>query len=296
MKNFWTILSVIAVVVILLLSSVLYQVRETETVIVTRFGDPVRPETEPGLKAKWPQPIEVVHRFDSRPRLIDTPVRETTTADLQSIIVRSYAVWAIADPSKFLISVKDVKIAEDTLGTLLRNAQNSVIGNHSFSEFVNTNPEKIRFEQIENEILAEVSDKAMQEYGIAIKTVGIRQLNVSKDVTTQVFERMSADRNREKEAILAGGRAEAERIRSEAEAQRKELLAVAATQAQVIRGEGDAEAAKYYDMLKEDPDLAMFLRNLETLKKILAERTTIVLGVETEPIDLLKGVPDIEPK
>lgn len=296
MKNFWTILSVIAVVVILLLSSVLYQVRETETVIVTRFGDPVRPETEPGLKAKWPQPIEVVHRFDSRPRLIDTPVRETTTADLQSIIVRSYAVWAIADPSKFLTSVKDVKIAEDTLGTLLRNAQNSVIGNHSFSEFVNTNPEKIRFEQIENEILAEVSDKAMQEYGIAIKTVGIRQLNVSKDVTTQVFERMSADRNREKEAILAGGRAEAERIRSEAEAQRKELLAVAATQAQVIRGEGDAEAAKYYDMLKEDPDLAMFLRNLETLKKILAERTTIVLGVETEPIDLLKGVPDIEPK
>ena len=76
MKNFWTILSVVVVVVILLLSSVFYQVRETETVIVTRFGDPVRPETDPGLRIKWPKPIEVVHRFDSRPRLIDTPIRE----------------------------------------------------------------------------------------------------------------------------------------------------------------------------------------------------------------------------
>ena len=295
MKNYWTILSVVIVVVILLLSSVLYQVRETETVIVTRFGDPVRPETEPGLKVKFPKPIEVVHRFDSRPRLIDTSTGETTTADLQSIIVKSYTVWAIADPGIFLIRVKDVARAEKSLKALLVNAQNSVIGNHSFSEFVNTDPAKIQFEQIENEIASEVRDTAMSEYGIEIKAVGIKKLNIPEDVTAKVFDRMNADRNRKKETILAQGRAEAERIRSDAEAKQKELLAVATTQAQLIRGTGDAEAARYYEMLKEDPDLAMFLRNLEALKKILAEKTTIVLGVETEPIELLKGIPDIQP-
>jgi membrane protease subunit HflC len=266
-------------------------------VIVTRFGEPVRPETEPGLKKKFPKPIEVVHRFDSRSRLFDDiPEEETTTAGGEPIIVKSYAVWAIADPGKFLTSVEDVKSAENSLGTLLRNAQNSVIGKHYFSEFVNTDPGKIQFEQIENEIAAEISEKALQEYGIAIKTVGIKQLNVPKDVTTKVFDRMKADRTRKKESILAEGRAEAERIKSDAEAKQKELLAVAATQAQAIRAEGDAQAAKYYAMLKEDPELAMFLRNLEALKKILAEKTTIVLGVETEPIDLLQGIPDIEPK
>ena len=295
MKNFWVILSVVIVIVILLLSSVLYQVRATETVIIKRFGKVVRTADEPGLKIKYPKPIDVVVRFDSRSRLFDTPIRETTTADLQSIIVKSYAVWAIADPGKFLISVKDVKSAEKSLGTLLQNAQNSVIGNHSFSEFINTDPAKIRFEEIENEIASEISQKAMDEYGIAIKTVGIKQINVPKDVTEKVFERMKADRNRKKDSILAEGRAEAERIRSDAEAKQKELLAVASTQAQIIRGVGDAEAAKYYEMLKEDPKLAMFLRNLEALKKILAEKTTIVLGVETEPIDLLKGIPDIKP-
>ncbi|MHC5214804.1 MAG: SPFH domain-containing protein, partial [Planctomycetota bacterium] len=164
------------------------------------------------------------------------------------------------------------------------------------SEFVNTDPDKIQFKQIEDEIANEISDQAMQEYGIAIKTVGIKLLDVPKDVTAKVFERMKADRTRKKESILAEGRAEAERIRSDAEAKQKELLAMATTQAQLIRGTGDAEAARYYEMLKEDPELAMFLRNLEALKKILAEKTTIVLGVETEPIDLLKGIPDIEPK
>jgi membrane protease subunit HflC len=227
---------------------------------------------------------------------LDTPVRETTTADLQSIIVESYAVWAIAEPGTFFVRVQDEDNAEITLGDLLRNAQNSVIGNHSFSEFVNTDPGKIRFEQIENEIAAEVRDIAMQEYGIAVKAVGIKRLNVPKDVTEKVFDRMKADRNRKKVDILAEGNAAAKSIRSDAEAKQKELLAVAAAQAQLIRGTGDAEAAKYYEMLKEDPELAMFLRNLEALKKILAEKTTIVLGVETEPIDLLKGVPDIEPK
>jgi len=297
MKNFWTILSVVIVVVILLLSSVFYQVRKTETVIIKRFGKIVR-TVDPGPRWKWPKPIEVVHRFDSRSRLLDfTPIEETTTAGGEPVIVKSYAVWAIAEPGTFLNNLQgDVENAEGRLKTLLENAQNSVVGKHFFSEFVNTNPEKIRFEQIENEITAEVRDKAMQEYGIAIKTVGIKRLNVPEDVTAKVFDRMKADRNRKRDTILAEGRAEAERIRSDAEAKQKELLAVAAAQAQLIRGTGDAEAARYYEMLKEDPELAMFLRNLEALKKILAEKTTIVLGVETEPIELLKGIPDIQPK
>ena len=94
---------------------------------------------------------------------------------------------------------------------------------------------------------------------------------------------------------MAAGNSEAEGIRSDALAKQKELLAVAESQAKAIRGAGDAEAAKYYQMLEADPQLAMFLRDVEALRKILKERSTIVLGVETEPIQLLKGLPDLEP-
>lgn len=297
MKNFWTILSVVLVVAILLLSSVLYQVRATETVIIKRFGKVIRTVDEPGLKVKLPKPIDVVVRFDSRSRLFDgIPEEETTTAGGEPIIVKSYTVWAIEDPDKFLVSVKDVDNAENTLRTLLRNAQNSVVGRHYFSEFVNTNPDKIQFSQIEQEFENEIREKAMDEYGIAIRTVGIKQINVPKNVTVKVFDRMKADRKRKTDSILAEGNAEAERIRSDAEAKRTELLAMANSQAQAIRGDGDAKAASYYEMLKEDPELAILLRNLEAMKKILAERTTIVLGVDTEPMKLLKEMPSIEPK
>ncbi|MBL7214732.1 MAG: protease modulator HflC [Phycisphaerae bacterium] len=297
MRNFWTILCVLLVVFILVLSSVMFQVRQTEKVIITRFGEPVRTIDRPGLKFKYPKPIEVVERFDSRSRLFqDTPEEETATAGGEPIIVKTFVVWRIAEPKTFLVSVKDVVTAEDNLKSLLRNKQNSVIGRHYFSEFVNTDPEKIQFQQIETEIANEIRSDALNEYGIEVQSVGIKRLMISKDVTEKVFDRMKADRNRKTESILAAGNAEAERIKSDAEAKQKELLAVADAQAKQIRGAGDAEAAKYYKMLEADPDLAMFLRDIEALKKILAERSTIVLGVETEPIQLLKELPDIKPK
>jgi membrane protease subunit HflC len=297
MRNFWTISCVVLVVLILVLSSVMFQVRQTEKVIITRFGEPVRTIEEPGLKFKFPKPIEVVQRFDSRSRLFqETPEEETATAGGEPIIVKTFVVWRIADPETFLVSVKDVSTAEDNLKSLLRNKQNSVIGRHYFSEFVNTDPDKIRFSEIEDEIAGEIRSDALAQYGIEIQSVGIKRLMISKDVTEKVFDRMRADRNRKTESILAAGNAEAERIRSDAEAKQKELLAVADAQAKQIRGAGDAEAAKYYKMLEADPDLAMFLRDIEALKRILAQRSTIVLGVETEPIQLLRGLPDIQPK
>lgn len=296
MKSIWTIVFILVVISILALSAVSFQVRETETVIVTRFGEPVRSITEPGLYFKFPAPIESDEaRFDSRNRLFEATTRETPTAGGEPIIVQSYLIWRVTEPEKFLVSVKDFENAEDKIKSQLQDAQNSVIGRHYFSEFVNTDPDKIQFEQIENEIAEMIQDEALDKYGIEIRTVGIKRLKISKEVTEKVFERMKADRNRKTQSILAEGNAEAERITSDAEAKQKELLAVADSQAKAIRGAGDAEAARYYKMLEADPELAIFLRNIEALKEILKERSTIILGVETEPVKYLKGIPDIKP-
>ena len=105
-----------------------------------------------------------------------------------------------------------------------------------------------------------------------------------------------AERNRRTEATIAQGRAEAMRIKTDADSKRIELLAAAEARAKAIRGQGDAEAAEYYKMLDADPDLAIFLRKIEVLKKILEKRATIVLSADTEPLDLLRGVPALEPK
>jgi membrane protease subunit HflC len=119
---------------------------------------------------------------------------------------------------------------------------------------------------------------------------------ISEKTTEKVFDRMKADRERKTQTILASGTAEADKIKSDAQAKQKQLLAVAEAQAKAIRGAGDAEAASYYKMLDADPQLAMFLRDLEALRTILKERSTIVLGTDTEPTSLLKGIPSLENK
>jgi len=298
MKNAWGLISILLVVAVLGLFFVSFQVRQTETAIVSRFGDPIRPIDKPGFYVKWPSPIEKVYKFDSRLRLLEGVLEETTTAGGEPIIVNSYITWRIADPQMYLIRIRDTKIAEDNLKSLLRNAQNTVIGGHQFSEFVNTDRDKIQFAAIEKEILTYLNETSQvkKNYGIEVASVGLKRLMISQKVTEKVFERMKADRNRKTEAIIAAGNAEAEKITSDALAKQKELLAVAEAQAKAIRGAGDAEAAGYYKMLDADPELAMFLRDLDALRTILKERSTIVLGTDIEPMNLLKSIPAIKPK
>ena len=58
---------------------------------------------------------------------------------------------------------------------------------------------------------------------------------------------------------------------------------------EVITGaEGDAEAAKYYEVFKENPELAEFLRKLDSLRVIMQSRTTLVLDTNVAPFDLFK--------
>ena len=101
---------------------------------------------------------------------------------------------------------------------MLRDTQNSIVGQYYFSDFVNSDPEKIKFEEIEAKMLDILAKKASQAYGIEVKLVGIRQLGISKDVSKDVFMRMKADRTRKTEEVLAQGEAEATKIMADANA------------------------------------------------------------------------------
>ncbi len=296
MKNLAITIFIVLIVAVLGLYLVSFQVRETEAALVTRFGKPVRQLTEPGWYFKWPPPVEREMTFDSRMRVFEADLGETTTKAAVPIIVNSYVVWSIAEPLQFFNAVGTVREAESKLLSLLGDVQNRVIGKHQFAEFVNSDPAKIKFEDIENEMLAELKQNVRDIYGIDIRHLGIKQLKVSEDVSKDVFERMKAERNRKTEATVAEGQAEATKIRTDADSKKTELLAAAEARAKAIRGQGDAEAAKYYKLLEQDPELAIFLRDIEALKKILQERTTIILSTDTEPFKLLKEKPDLKSK
>jgi len=296
MKNAAIIILIALLVVAMVLYLISFQVRETEAALVTTFDKPTRQIPAPGLYFKCPPPIQRVYKFDSRTRVLEASLTETTTKEAVPIIVNTYIVWRIIEPLQFSRAVGTVKKAESMLLSQISDTQNRVIGQHSFSEFVNSDPNKIKFEEMQTEMLAGLKQPVRQNYGIEVKTVGIKQLKVSDDVSKDVFERMKAERNRRTEATIAQGNAEATRIKTDADSKKTELLAAAEARAKAIRGQGDAEAAKYYKLLDEDPEFAMFLQDIETLKKVLAERSTIVLSTDSEPFKLLKEKPALEPK
>jgi len=298
MKNIAITIFVLLVVIILGLYLFLFQVRETESALLMTFGKATSESqiTSPCWHFKWPAPIQRVYKFDSRMRVFEAELGETPTKGVVPIIVNTYVVWRIAEPLEFFNSVKTVKKAEDLLRSQINDTQNNVIGQYNFSDFVNSDKNKVKIEEIQSKMLTDLRQAVRDDYGIEIKTLGIKQLKVSQDVSKDVFARMRAERNRKTEATIAEGNAEATKIKTDADSKKIELLAAAEARAKAIRGQGDAEAAKYYEMLEADRDLAMFLRDVESLKKILEKRSTIVLSADTEPFKLLREMPNIKPK
>jgi len=297
MKNIAIVIFIVLIIAILGLYLFSFQVRETQSVLVTTFGKPTHQITEPGWYFKWPAPIQTKHPFDSRMRVFEGDLIETETAERVPIVVNTYVVWEIAEPLGFFNAVGTVREAESKLLSQISDTQNTIIGRHSFGEFVNSDPNEIKFPQIEEEMLTHLQEAvANANYGIEIKTLGIKQLKISKDVSEKVFERMRAERNTKYQATIAQGNAEATKIKADADSKKTELLAVAEAKAKAIQAEGDAEAAKYYKMLEVDPEFAMFLREIDAAKETLKERSTIILREGSWLASLLGQMPNIEPR
>jgi len=272
----------------LALSMTLVVVREGEAAVITTFGRPVRTLDAPGLYARWPQPIQAVHRYDTRLRTLSAAPEQVQTRDGKNLIVTVYAAWKIADPLLFLQRVGQPSEGERGLQALLRNAKTAVVGQHPLSALINTDVSRLQFEQIEQNILDGIREEARQRYGVEVAIVGISRLSLPESITEGVFGLMKAEREQLASLYRSEGERESVRLRADAESERDRILAEAEAQARKIEAEGDALAAEHFKAFQENPELAILLRKIEALKNITATRTTVVLGTETTPFDLLE--------
>jgi membrane protease subunit HflC len=198
-----------------------FQVRTTEVAVVTTFGSiSGTPKTEPGLYLRLPYPIQNIYKFDRRLQNFERKYEQSLTRDKKSPILSVFVGWRIADAEIFLKRFNgDLFRAETSLENVVRDAKNSVVGRHDFSELIAPDPKQVKFEEIENEMKQAMAETTLKTYGIAIEIVGIKQLGLPESQTAKVFERMKAERERLSKKFVAEGTAEAMRIRSEAELQ-----------------------------------------------------------------------------
>jgi modulator of FtsH protease HflC len=268
----------------------LFQVRTSEVVVVTTFGKPAESITAPGLYAKWPWPIQKVHKLDKRIQNFESEFNETYTSDGVTLLVNVYGGWRITDPAMFFPQFRggSVDAAQGRIAEIVRDAKNAVVGKHAFSDFISTDEKKLKFAQIETEILALVRQRlAGGKYGLAVEFIGIKKLGLPESVTQNVFERMQSERQVLVSRIESEGSSQAEMIRATANRDAAKLVSEADAEATRIRGEGEAEAAKSFAVLNQDPTLANFLQRLTGLEMFLRDRTTLILDQNTSPLDLL---------
>jgi len=292
-KHLFTVTVAFVIAVVLLLYLFSFQVRENERAVVTTFGKPKEPGiTEPGLYWKWPFPVQRVYKFDARLRIFENQPEETITKDTRNIVLVSCVGWRIADPLTFLMRVGNNLEAERHLAGIVRSTQNAVLGKHYLSELVSVNEGDLKFDEIEAEMLALASGETLEKYGIAIELLKIKKLTLPESVLKAVFDRMKSERQILASRLKAEGEGEANRIRAAAESERDRMLAEAEGQAKSIMGEGDALAAKHYRVFKDYPELANFLKKVESLKAALKDRATIIVDTRTPPFDLLSEKPE----
>jgi membrane protease subunit HflC len=277
-----------------------FTVDVTESGVVTRFGQVVRVVEAPGLHLKLP--TDRVLRVDRR-LLYSRPAQaEYLTSDKKNVVIRSLAVWRIADPARFVATLRTRANAEVQLADVVLAEIGAALGNYPFASFVSAAGGQSRFEALVLEIGAAVEAYALPAYGIEVVDVDVRQLYLPEANQQSVFERMKAERGKIAKQFRSEGERDASRMIAEAERDKVRIGAEAYEEAARLRAEGEAEAMRIYaGAFGRDPSFYRFLRTLQAYETILDEKTTLFLPAEAEIFTILQGdqgiagEPGIEP-
>lgn len=282
MKKRW-LLPIVLAAAVLAAGSSLFVVNEAEVVIVTRFGKPVRVVEEPGLRVKLPAPVDRVNRLDGRIQTFKSRPLQLLLGDKNPIVVTCYINWRIGDPLEFFQVLQRPEVAEQKLGDLVNARLGSVLGEYSLDRLINVDPSRVKLSEIDERLRDECDRLARQNYGLEVVEVGIRRLLYPQIVTESVYARMRAEREKEAAKYRAEGAEGAAVIRAEADRESAQILSEAYRQAEIIRGEGDAEAMRTYaDAYGRDREFYEFWGALEFYRKILGEKTTLILSSDSD--------------
>ena len=275
-RNPLTLIIAVLLVIIFALLLFTFQVRTTQVAVVTTFGKPTRPISEPGAYVKLPWPVQRVYYFDK--------FTQDFTADNYTLLTAVYIGWRITDPREFFPKFAGGSVieAEKILGGMVRSAKTATVGKHPLSDFVSVAGGGTNFLAIENEMLEALRSQARaNNYGIEIDFLGIKKLGFPESVTQEVFTQMTSERQVLIEQLQREGEARAQMIRSDADRRAAELLAVAQGKATEIRGQGEAEAVKALSAFQQNPELANFMFRLSALESVLQNKATLIMDQQS---------------
>ncbi len=308
MKNNKLVIVLVAVAIIvgaIVFAGPFYTIKEGEQAVVTQFGSVVGTDVVAGLKFKIPliQEVQIypnkIMSWDGEPQLVPTE-------ENQFIWVDTTARWRIVDLKKFYESSKSLQRAYSRLDEIIDPAVRKIISTNPLNEAVRStdiinetkrtgtltgangeeieglksvisgntafNPIKIGRRQISQEIKLSVEKNILNQFGIEVIDVLIRQIRYSDQLTESVYNRMITERKQIAEAYRSYGEGQRKELEGKMERETKTLLSEAYTKSERIKGEADGKAARIYaDAYNADPEFYQFWKSIESYKTTLPQ-------------------------
>ncbi|CAK0758701.1 Protein HflC [Gammaproteobacteria bacterium] len=233
-------LVVVAMAIVGFLFFSLFVVQQSQRVLVLQFGEVQRVITSPGLYLKLPF-VNTVYYFDGRILSLDAEPERYLTSEKKNVIVDSFVKWRIADVQRYYTAVGgDETAANVRLLQIIKDSLRGEFGKRTIQDVVSGERTQIMA------VLSTEANKVAHDFGIDVVDVRIKRIDLPREVSSSVYRRMEAERERVAKELRSRGAEAAERIRADADRQREVILAEAFRDAELIRGEGDATATEIY--------------------------------------------------
>ena len=275
------------VIVIVLASATLFTVAQTEQVLITQFGQPIRIISDPGLHAKVPF-VQTVIYFDRRLLDYSAPPEEVILNDQRRLIVDSFTRFHITNPLQYYQAVGAQEDAiRARLNSVVTSSLRRVLGNESLLAVLSSDRQHIM------SLIRDQVNGEMRNFGVAIEDVRIRRADLPEENTQAILNRMKSERQRIASQARAEGAEASAKIRADAERDRTVLIADAKATADKLRGEGERKAITIYaDAYQRDPAFFNIYRTLQAYRDGLATgQSRMVVSTDDEFFKLLRQAP-----
>ena len=269
--------AIIAVAALLIvLSSCLIVVDETEQAVIVRLGEPnrvvnrFRPNADfgqTGAGIVWRIPFfEQVVRIDKRVLDVAMERQQVTSADQRRLEVDAYARFRVIDPVKMYETAGTVDRVAEQLQPILNSVLRQELGKRTFRAMLTAERGEAMVQVRKN------LDKEAREYGAQVIDVRIKRADLPDGTPLEsAFTRMSTARNQEAATIRAQGE----------------------KNAQIVRAEAQAQASKVYaDAFNKDPAFYDFYRAMQSYDATFRSKagsTSIVLSPDNDYLRQFKG-------
>ena len=269
-------------------SGAFFIVNETKQAIELQFGDPRKVITKPGLQFKIPFIQDAVF-LDSRLLNLDPQPEEMILSDQKRIIVDSFARYKIVDPLKFFQTVRNEATFSDRFGRIINAAVRGTIAQYSLSSLLSQDRSKI-MSSIQSTVKNEEAS-----YGVQIIDMRIGRTDLTEEVSTNVYQRMISERQKEANLLRAEGEELSKEIVASADRQQTVIIAEAERTSSILRGEGDAQKNKILaDAYSLDEEFFDFLRTMQACRDTFGDTEMSMVIAPGEVCEKFFGEIDLQ--